>query len=109
MKMNFDLETPLAAPFALAAGNHPGETFDWYDLRARMAAAYATRHVLELEKARETSIPMGSFDRGSARVMADYGMGPSEGLERINPTGLANGNSGCDNKTAAANANVAGD
>jgi len=109
MKIDFDLERRLAAPFALLDGNHPGEAFDWYDLRTRMAAAYATRSVLELEKARETSFPMGSFDRGSARALAVYGMGSGEGLDRINPTGLANGNSGCDNNTAAASANAAGD
>jgi hypothetical protein len=109
MKMDFDLESRLAAPFALPAGNHPGAAFDWYDLRSRMAASYATRSVLEFEKARETSIPMGSFDRGSARVLAVYGMGPGEELDRVNPTALANGNSGYDNNAAAAGANSAGD
>lgn len=107
--MDFDLESRLAAPFALPDGNHPGETFDWHGLRARMAAAYATRSALEFEKPRESSIGKGSFDRGSARVLAVYGTGASEELDRINPTALANGNSGCDNKAAAASANSAGD
>ena len=109
MKMDFDLEGRRAAPFALPAGNHPGETFDWHGLRTRMAAAYATRSVLEFEKPRETSLGSGSFDRGSARVLAIYGTGASEGLDRINPTALANGNSGCDNDAAAASANSVGD
>jgi hypothetical protein len=74
-----------------------------------MAAAYATRSALEFEKPRESSIGNGSFDRGSARVLAVYGTGASERLDRINPTALANGNSGYDNNAAAAGANSAGD
>lgn len=109
MNIELDLESRQTAPFARSAGNHPGEPFDWYDLRSRMAAAYAARLALEVEKPRESSIAMGSFDRGSARVLAVYGIGPCEMLDRINPTALANGNSGCDNNTAAASTDSAGD
>ena len=109
MKLDLDLESRPSAPFALPAGNHPGESFDWYDLRARMTAAYAARSALEFEKPRESSIARGSFDRGSARVLAVYGFGLGETLDRINPTALANGNSGCDNNTAAASTYSAGD
>jgi hypothetical protein len=109
MKMDFDLESRLAAPFALPDGNHPGDTFDWHGLRTRLAAAHATRAVLEFEKPRESLIGNGSFDRGSARVLAVYGTGTSERLDRVNPTALANGNSGSNNNAAAAGAHSAGD
>jgi hypothetical protein len=109
MNMDLDLGSRRAAPFALQAGNHPDEPFDWYDLRARMAAAYAARSALELEKPCESLIGRGSFDRGSARFLAVYGSGPGEGLGCINRTALANGNSGCDNSAAAASTDSVGD
>jgi hypothetical protein len=109
MKMDFDLESRVAAEFALPAGNHGGQSFDWHGLRARMAAAYAAHAMLQSDKPCETAIDSGSFDRGSARALAVYGTGPGEELDRVNPTALANGNSGYDNNTAAAGANSAGD
>lgn len=109
MKVDFDLESRLAAPFDLSAGNHLGEPIDWHGLRARMTAAYAAHAMLAFEKPRETSIPSGSFDQGSARVLAVYAAGPSHELEAINPIALANGNSGSNNSAAAAGANPVSD
>ena len=109
MKVDFDLESRLAAPFAAPSGNHPAELFDWQGLRARMAAAYAARLALTFDNPHETPIPYGSFDRGSARALVVYGQGGASGLEAINPIALANGNSGSNNNTAAAGANPASD
>lgn len=104
MNMDFDLEGRLAAP----TGNHSGERIDWYGLRARLAAIYAARLALTLENPQEIAVEGGSFDRGSARALSTYGKGRGRGLGSVNPTALANGNSGCDNDAAVAGANSAG-
>ena len=109
MNMNFDMEKRLAAPFALSAGNHASELLDWHGLRARMAAAYAVRSGLDGAKPQETVVAGGSFDRGCARTLAVYRMAPGCGLDGVNPTALANGNSGYDNDAAAAGAYSVGD
>jgi hypothetical protein len=109
MDMNFDMEQRLAAPFVLATGNHGSGQFDWHGLRARMTAAYASRSALAHAKPRETAIGGGSFDRECALALAAYGVGQSGGLDAVNRTALANGNSGCDNDAAVAGGYSDGD
>lgn len=109
MDMNFDMENRLAGSFELSAGNHASEQLDWHGLRARLAAAYAVRSVLDGAKPQESAVEGGSFEPGCARALAVYGFGPGCGLGGINPTALGNCNSGCDNDAAVAGPFSAGD
>jgi hypothetical protein len=65
---------------------------DWPGLRARLWAARAAHHALR-NKARagtgaiQAAVQAGSFDRSSARMLADYG----PGLIEVNPDSWANG------------------
>ena len=104
MNLDFDLESRLAA----LLGNREGGQLDWHGLRARLAAAYAARAELGREMPYALPVESGSFDSGSARALAVYGLGAG-GLCPVNPTGLANCNSECDKDAAAASAIVAGD
>lgn len=112
MNMDIDMEYRPADPSALATGSHA--PLDWHGLRARFAATYALRATLESAAPRPVAVEPadidgGSFDRGSARALAVYGIAPGHGLGHVNPTGLADGNSGCDNAAAVAGTNSAGD
>jgi hypothetical protein len=81
---------------------------DWSMLRARFEAAAATRGMLCSLTSRSTaaiSPRRGSFDAATARAVAGF----AESTLNVNPTALANGNSGYDNNAAAAGANSAGD
>ncbi|RZK00053.1 MAG: hypothetical protein EOO76_14390 [Novosphingobium sp.] len=109
MNVDFDMENRLAAAAAGMTGNHAAQPLDWQGLRARMAAAYAVRPVLEPVQPQEPVIDGGSFDRGSARALAVYGRGQGVGLGAVNPTALANGNSGCDTDADVAGSQTAGD
>ena len=104
MNLDFDLEGRLAA----LLGNREGERLDWHGLRARLAAAYAARAELGREMNYALPVESGSFDQESARALTIYGLGAG-GLCPVNPTGLANCNSGCDKDGLAASATVAGD
>ncbi|MFA7603102.1 MAG: hypothetical protein WCY29_08850 [Novosphingobium sp.] len=105
MKMDFDLEGRLAAP----TGNHSDGRIDWHGLRAQLAAGYAARLAMSLENPGEIPLDGGSFDRGSARALSTYGKGGDGGLDPVNPTALADGNSGGDNDATVAGANSAGE
>lgn len=109
MNVDFDMESRLAAAAAGMTGNHAAQPLDWHGLRARMTAAYAARPVLECAQPREIVVEGGSFDTGSARVLAVYGRGHDAGLGTVNPTALANGNSGCDTDADVAGSQTAGD
>lgn len=104
MEMHFDMESRLATLLAGTAGNHAPASLDWHGLHARMAAAYAARPAIALANPQESVIDGGSFDRGSARVLADFGETAANGLAVVNPTVLATGNSECDKDAAVAGA-----
>jgi hypothetical protein len=101
MSMEFDRKTRWAA---LAASR-----FDWHGLRARFAAGHALRGAPEYGEAGPGPVARGSFDRGSARLLAVYGKGAGPEQEGVNPTASGNGNPPCDNDAAVAGAFVAGD
>jgi hypothetical protein len=112
MKMEFITEDR----FATAAGNPAAVTLDWQGLRARLAAAQAARPLLdsltEQDPSFEITIGCGCFDRGSARMLAQFEAqsadGSSNGLGDINRTALASGNSDWDKDAAVAGACSAG-
>jgi hypothetical protein len=104
MTMEFDSNARLAAH----AGNHAGGASDWHGLRARLAAAHAARGVLVQENAGEQGVAGGSFDRGSARMLAVYGRDRDAGLSGINPSALGSGKPIWDNDAAVAGAPIAG-
>jgi hypothetical protein len=102
MKMEFDLEHHFAVP----PTNAP---LDWHGLRARLAATYAARVVIEGAAQPQFTFDGGSFDRSSARTLTVYGKGLHGRLEGINLTALANGKPDQDNVTAVAGERPAGD
>ena len=85
--------------------SHSGCQLDWHGLRARLFAVRTARHVLEAQAFQTNNFTGGSFDHDSALRLATYG----DGLCRVNPTALANGNSGGAMDVAVAGANGAGD
>jgi hypothetical protein len=93
----------------LLAGSHSDGRSDWHGLRARLAAAYAARPVLEAATVRESTVEGGSFDCFAARMLAVYGLAAGGRLDRVNPTVLGNGKSTHDYDAAVAGALTAGD
>lgn len=59
---------------------------EWHGLRARLFAARAARHALEAAARAAPAIGRGSFDCGSARLLAGY----SQNLAAVNPNALGN-------------------
>jgi hypothetical protein len=108
MNMDFDMEARLAAQFAASVGNHASQQLDWHGLRARLAAAHAARSLLNGATPRESMADGGSFDRASAQALSGYGTGMGRGLDGVNPTALANGNSTSDIDAGVAGACSAG-
>lgn len=113
MDMNFDMENRQEAPFSLTAEAPGAGPLDWHGLRARLVAGYALNAALKPEKPSAIAIGEGSFDRGSAEVISVYGRGvgttPAEEQGGVNPSGLANGNSGYDTEATVAGNVSAGD
>jgi hypothetical protein len=105
MISEFDPKSRLAA----LTGIHPSGGSDWHGLRSRLAAAYAARSALVTGKAHPTAVGGGSFDRGSARMLAVFGRDGTRGLDAINPTALSSGKSNYGNDAAVAGAHMAGD
>ena len=105
MTMEFNQESGIAA----RAGNPAAGVFDWHGLRARLAATFAVRSALQRGSARRTVVAGGSFDRGSARILAVFGRDLAGGLDAINPTALGSGKFNDDNDAAVADAHAAGD
>lgn len=106
MEFAFNQETwRQPAGFAGSQGLH-GETMrpQWHGLRSRLDAAYAARLALTAGQFARLGKAEGSFDRGSARIVAGYV--PTVG---VNLTDLVIGKSGGDKCALVAGANTAGD
>jgi hypothetical protein len=100
MELGFDNEswrTELARGLAAGKDSRP----EWHALLARLGAAYAARDILHENEDGHAS--GGSFDRGSARIVLNYGQAAEAGLSPVNPTALVHGKS-----TTDKNAGVAG-
>ena len=108
MEIDFDMERRQMRLLAPSTGHHAPAPLDWHGLRARMAAGYAARPVLNgIAAAARTGIAAasfggGSFDRDCARALVTYGMAAGGGLCAVNPTALANCNADGDNGGAVA-------
>jgi hypothetical protein len=113
MDTDFDREAGLALFTRIKVRPGPGSQaaagLDWHRLRARLAAGQRTATVQASPKSSNPALFGGSFDSGSARALAVYGIGQGEGQGGVNPTALGNGNSRCGNDAGVAGANSVGD
>jgi hypothetical protein len=109
MELGFDNESwRLELARSLAAGKDSRP--EWHALLARLGAAYAARHALQDDQETDSpDAPSGSFDRGSARIVLNYGQGVGRGLSPVNPTTLVHGKSNTDKTAGVAGTNTTGD
>ena len=105
MDIGIDLDSwQKAGGFAGATSAAPERRREWRGLRARLDAAYAARQALLADGPVRLRRAGGSFDRGSARIVANYGPAGS-----VNRTDLASGKSTGNIRTALAGAITIGD
>lgn len=105
MDIGFDLDSwQKPGGFAGATSAAPERRREWRGLQARLRAAYAARQALLMPGLAYQRQDGGSFDRGSARIVANY---RPAGL--VNRTDLASGKSTRDIRTALAGAITIGD
>ena len=63
---------------------------DWQGLRARFLAGHAMRRAFGTPG--RPTVPSGSFDDESARILNGYGVAPPERLPPVNSTASGDGN-----------------
>jgi len=106
MELGFDNESwrsELARGLAAGKDSRP----EWHALLTRLGAAYAARRALRDDDSGQD--PGGSFDRGSARIVLNYGQGVEPGLSPVNPTTLVHGKSTTDKTAGVAGTHTTGD
>ena len=106
MEFGFNQETwqQPAGIAGLPGLGEEGMRPQWHGLRSRLDAAYAARQALVAGQFARLGKAEGSFDRGSARIVAGYV--PTVG---VNLTDLVIGKPADDNCSSVAGANTAGD
>jgi hypothetical protein len=113
--MNTDFDMPARparfAPMAVShgSGSDGVEGNDWHRLRSRLAAARGADARWQQANPCNPALSVGSFDRSSARMLADYGIEQGPGQDGVNSTALGRGNSRCGNDADIAGANSVGD
>jgi hypothetical protein len=109
MELGFDNESwRLELARSLAAGKDSRP--EWHALLTRLGTAYAARDILRNDEDEDPDGSLsGSFDRGSARIVLNYGQGATEGLSPVNPTTLGHVKSDADKTAGVAGTKTPGD